>query len=95
MAAPPTRCSDQSTAKPKRVAGRVDDASRGGDDLRPDAVAGDRRDPVASPDAPSSWQRLALARRDERDRHAVDLGAVELVDRHEVGLERGLDDVGR
>ncbi len=26
---------------------------------------------------------------------AVDLGPVELVDRHEVGLERRLDDVGR
>ncbi len=46
IAAPPTTCSDQSTAKPKRAAGGIDDAPRGGDDLRPDAVARDRRDAV-------------------------------------------------
>ena len=44
---------------------------------------------------PPSWQSLFDARRDERNGHAVDLGTVELVDRHEVRLERGLDDVGR
>ena len=47
IAAPPTTCSDQSIANPMAVAGRVDDAPRGGDDLRPDAVARDRRDAVA------------------------------------------------
>ena len=57
------------------------------------------RRPGSSRSGTSSWrrrsrERLALARRDERDRDPVDLGAVELVDRHEVALERRLDDVG-
>ena len=93
IAAPPTRCSDQSTANPKRVAGGVDDAPRGRDDLRPDAVARDRRDPVRREVALRHGRPSLGARRDERDRDAVDLGAVELVDRDEVGLERRLDDV--
>ena len=46
IAAPPTTCSDQSTANPNAPAGGIDDAPRRGDDLRPDPVARDRRDPV-------------------------------------------------
>ncbi len=46
IAAPPTRNSDHSTANPNALAGRVDDAPGGGHDLRPDAVARDRRDPI-------------------------------------------------
>ena len=82
-------------ANPNRHAGRVDDAPRGRDDLGPDAVARDRRDPIGREAAlrhgsVSPWRGATNATDD-----AVDLGAVELVDRHEVRLERGLDDVGR
>ena len=94
------RCSVQSIAKPNRVAGRVEDAPGGGDDLRPDAVARDRRRSgtrQVARSAPSRSRQAARAWRGETKAtvDAVDLGAVELVDRHEVGLERRLDDVRR
>ena len=72
----------------ERLARDVEHAPRGARDLRSDAVTRDRRDPVLS-----SRGLFHDPWRDERDRDAVDLGAVELVDRHEVALERCLDDV--
>ena len=81
--------------EPEPRAGRIDDPPRGRDDLRPDPVARDRRDPVRRHGAVGHGSVSPWRGDDERDRHPVDLGAVELVDRHEVALERGLDDVGR
>ena len=94
MAMPPARISVQSTANPNRGAGRVDDAARRLDDLRPDPVARDRGDPVSRGRSLVHYGRPRSVRWfGERDGHAVDLGAMELVDRDEVGVERRLDDV--
>src|SRR4051794_36696569 len=102
IAIPPTRCSDHSIVKPNRspVASttRRAAATTSGPTPSPGIVATRYVVTPASPCRRSqqlSRQRLALPRRDERHRHSVDLGAVELVDRDEIGLERRLDDVRR
>ena len=94
IAAPPATCSDQSIAKPNRAAAASTHPPRGRHDLRPDAVARDRGDPVVVGRSLTGGPRAGAATRTPT-LTAVDLGAVELVDRHEVGLERRLDDVGR
>ena len=76
----------------ERLPGRVED--RAAPPRRPRARPRprDRRDPIGAC-GPPSRRLFQDPRRDERHRDAVDLGAVELVDRDEVALERRLDDV--
>ena len=87
MATPPTSTSDQSIVKPKRSPAAARTRWVAVDDLGPDAVAGDGDDPVRS-------SRLLGSR---SDLGAVRVGRVpqELLERGEIGLERGLDDVRR
>ena len=102
-AAPPTSSSCQSNPKPKRRPAASRTRRRRVDDLGADPVAGDQRDPVGEcrlAGASAVPRRASVTggprpvrRRDERHLDAVDLGAVELVGRHEVRLERRLDDV--
>ena len=83
--------------KPNAATDGLEDRDRAGDDLGADAVARDQRDPVRVSRARhpaasvTGGPRRCAARRRHLD--AVDLGAVELVGRHEVRLERRLDDV--
>ena len=79
--------------EPEPPPGRLDDPPRGLDDLGADPVARDRGDPVGLKVRPPSWQALAGLLVRERHGDAVDLGAMELVGRDEIGVERRLDDV--
>ena len=79
--------------EPEPLSGGIDDTPRGVDDLGPDPVARDGDDSVRGKADPPSWEALAGAEVREGHVDPVDLGPVELVGRHEVGVERRFDDV--
>ena len=95
MAMPPARTSVHSMAKPKRSRrGLEDDAGRGRRSPGPMPSPRDARRPGRSCGRPRSCARLRRAR-PRRSRRAGGLVPEELLERGEVGLQRGLDDVRR